>query len=503
MNDQKKKIVIFLFSALLLGGVGYAMTQMKTIPPLESTTQEKPSVPLEQPPSKSSKESSEKQGILDRVKKPAANVLDQLKESPTDDRLEKAIESQGNPDLLTQVFGNARIFLSDNQVAEELAAFDQAAKKADQENQARLLSKKEKEQEASEEGTAQGINEGKLPIIETNEELLLNQPVLPKEPEGITPDYPEQPTIPSIPSEPIPAEPVIPEQPEPMLDQLVDTNKLSLTEGEKRAEALNQSLERLKQELDQVTMIEKETTQQAEQATEKWQKVAALVKEYNALSEEINSLLESDGQVLPINVALYQEIYAELHRKVDEIKDVQQQANQLTEQMTEQMTTSVQQAQETVHRLPEMVQEYQELQAQVSTTTADIQTAVSTAQEKEQVAEAVQPEIAQATRASEQLVQTNQDVGQQVEKSQEINYQPILEQATQRMEQVTNEAVQQNEAVAAVMTDFQSVPIVDVQPTVLTSSEVVETQPADETVPVVEPPVTVETPENLEHSLNE
>lgn len=503
MNDQKKKIVIFLFSALLLGGVGYAMTQMKTIPPLESTTQEKPSVPSEQPPSKSSKESSEKQGILDRVKNPAANVLDQLKESPTDDRLEKAIESQGNPDLLTQVFGNERIFLSDNQVEEELAAFDQAAKKADQENQARLLSKKEKEQEASGEGSAQGINEGKLPMIETNEELLLNQPVLPKEPEGITPDYPEQPTIPSIPSEPtiepIPAEPVIPEQPEPTLDQLVGTNKLSLIAGEKRAEALNQSLERLKQELDQVTMIEKETTQQAEQASEKWQKVAALVKEYNTLSEEINSLLESDGQVLPINVALYQEIYAGLHRKVDEIKDVQQQANQLTEQMT----TSVQQAQETVHRLPEKAQEYQELQAQVSTTTADIQTAVSTAQEKEQVAEAVQPEIAQATRASDQLVQTNQDVGQQVEKSQEINYQPILEQATQRMEQVTNEAVQQNEAVAAVMTDFQSVPIVDVQPTVPVSSESVEAQPIEETVPTVETPVTVETPENLEHSPNE
>ncbi|HGF7600576.1 TPA: hypothetical protein ACF39M_002639 [Enterococcus hirae] len=319
----------------------------------------------------------------------------------------------------------------------------------------------------------------------TDEEKPVNPdiPVLPDDPNvPVIPDNPNVPVDPTpdpTPDEPKP--PVTPEEPDHTLDQLIATNKLALTTVKNKTDHLNQSLKQVKKELDHLTTIEEETTQNAEKATNEWQKVSDLVNEYNRLSQEIKKLIEVDGKVLPINYDLYRETYEQLNQKVIEIKEAQKQANQTTTQMSE----SVQQAQETANRLPEMNQQYQDLQTQVSTTKNEIQTTVSNAQSNEQVSNAVQNEIKQATQASEALDTTNQVVGSQIDESQQTDYQPVLEQANQAVETVTNEANKQNSAVDSVLSDFQSLPTL----------EEVEAPSTPETAP--------ETPETINPSLNE
>lgn len=327
----------------------------------------------------------------------------------------------------------------------------------------------------------------------SKEELIdLTKPILPdKKSEVLLPDDSNVPVIsdiPDIPVDPIPAPmtdpepvpPVTPEEPDYTLDQLVTTNRLALSTVKNKAEQLNQSLNQVKKELENLTMIEEKNSQTAEQATSEWQRVFDLVVEYNRLSQEIKKLIKVDGQVLPINYDLYRETYEQLSQKVTEIEDSQNKANQTTTQMCE----SVQKAQETANRLPEMKQQYQELQTQVSTTKDEIQATVSNAQSNEQVSNAVQNEIIQATQASETLATTNQVVGSQIEESQQTDYQPALEQASQIVETVTNEANQQNSAVDSVLNNFQSLPTV----------EEVETPSTPETAP--------ETPEMTDSSLN-
>lgn len=325
------------------------------------------------------------------------------------------------------------------------------------------------------------------PGIDEEKPVAPDLPVLPEDPNvPVLPDIPDIPDIPVDPTpeptpDPEPVPPVTPEEPDHTLDQLITTNMLALTTVKNKAEQLNQSLNQVKKELENLTMIEEKTAQTAEQATNEWQTVSDLVNEYNRLSQEIKKLIEVDGQVLPINYELYRETYEQLTQKVTEIKEAQNKANQTTTQMSE----SVQQAQETANRLPEMNQQYQELQTQVSTTKDEIQATVSNAQSNEQVSHAVQNEITQATQASEALATTNQVVGSQIEESQQTDYQPVLEQASQTVETVTNEANQQNSAVDSVLNDFQSLPTV----------EEVETPSTPETAP--------ETPEMTDSSLNE
>lgn len=299
-------------------------------------------------------------------------------------------------------------------------------------------------------------------LPEKSENLGIDEekPVIPDIP--ISPDNPNVPVIPDNPNVPVdptpePMPPVKPEEPDHTLDQLITTNKLALTTVKNKAEQLNQSLNQVKKELENLAMIEEKTSQTAKQATSEWKKISDLVDEYNHLSQEIKKLIEVDGQVLPINYDLYRETYEQLNQKVNEVKEAQKQANQTTKQMSE----SVQQAQETANRLPEMNQQYQELQTQVSTTKKEIQTTISNAQSNKQVSNAVQNEITQATQASEALDTTNQAVGSQIEESQQTDYQPTLEQASQTVETVTNEVKQQNSAVDSVLNDFQSLPTVE------------------------------------------
>lgn len=302
-------------------------------------------------------------------------------------------------------------------------------------------------------------------LPEKSENLGIDEekPVIPDIPDiPISPDNPNVPVIPDNPNVPVdptpePMPPVKPEKPDHTLDQLITTNKLALTTVKNKAEQLNQSLNQVKKELENLAMIEEKTSQTAKQATSEWQKISDLVDEYNHLSQEIKKLIEVDGQILPINYDLYRETYEQLNQKVNEVKEAQKQASQTTKQMSE----SVQQAQETANRLPEMNQQYQELQTQVSTTKKEIQTTVSNAQSNKQVSNAVQNEITQATQASEALDTTNQAVGSQIEESQQTDYQPTLEQASQTVETVTNEVKQQNSAVDSVLNDFQSLPIVE------------------------------------------
>lgn len=321
------------------------------------------------------------------------------------------------------------------------------------------------------------------PGIDEEKPVVPDIPVLPDDPNvPVLPDIPDIPVdpTPEPTPDPEPVPPVTPDEPDHTLDQLITTNKLALTTVKNKAEQLNQSLNQVKKELENLTMIEEKTAQTAEQATNEWQKVSDLVNEYNRLSQEIKKLIEVDGQVLPINYDLYRETYEQLTQKVTEIKEAQNKANQTTTQMSE----SVQQAQETADRLPEMNQQYQELQTQISTTKDEIQATVSNAQSNEQVSNAVQNEITQVTQASETLTTTNQVVGSQIEESQQIDYQPALEQASQTVETVTNEANQQNSAVDSILNDFQSLPTVEE-----------ETPSTPETAP--------ETPEMTDSSLNE
>ncbi|EMF0536145.1 hypothetical protein ACNZ61_002940 [Enterococcus hirae] len=300
-------------------------------------------------------------------------------------------------------------------------------------------------------------------ILPENSGIDEEKPVVPDIP--VLPDDSNVPVIPNIPVDPTPeptpdpepVPPVTPEEPDHTLDQLITTNKLALTTVKNKAEQVNQLLEKLKQALDQLAAVKEIVDQKAEQVTSEWQTVSDLVKEYNRLSQEIKKLIEVDGQVLPINYELYRETYERLDQKVTEIKEAQNKANQTTTQMTE----SVRQAQETANRLPEMKQQYQELQTQVSTTKDEIQATVSNAQSNEQVGNAVQNEITQATQALETLTTTNQAVGNQFEESQQNDDQPVLAQAGQTVEMVTNEANQQNSAVDSVLTDFQSFPTVE------------------------------------------
>lgn len=321
------------------------------------------------------------------------------------------------------------------------------------------------------------------PGIDEEKPVVPDIPVLPDDPNvPVLPDIPDIPVdpTPEPTPDPEPVPPVTPDEPDHTLDQLITTNKLALTTVKNKAEQLNQSLNQVKKELENLTMIEEKTAQTAEQATNEWQTVSDLVNEYNRLSQEIKKLIEVDGQVLPINYELYRETYEQLTQKVTEIKEAQNTVNQTTTQMSE----SVQQAQETANRLPDMNQQYQELQTQISTTKDEIQATVSNAQSNEQVSNAVQNEITQATQASEALTTTNQVVGSQIEESQQTDYQPVLEQASQTVETVTNEANQQNSAVDSVLNDFQSLPTV----------EEVETPSTPETAP--------ETPEMTDSSLN-
>lgn len=302
-------------------------------------------------------------------------------------------------------------------------------------------------------------SEVNLPEKSENLEIDEEKPVIPDIP--ISPDNPNVPVIPDNPNVPVdpnpePMPPVKPEETDHTLNQLITTNKLALTTVKNKAEQLNQSLNQVKKELENLTMIEEKASQTAKQATGEWQKVSALVDEYNHLSQEIKKLIEVNGKVLPINYDLYRETYEQLNQKVNEVKEAYKQANQTTTQMSE----SVQQAQETANRLPEMNQQYQELQTQVSTTKKEIQATVSNAQSNKQVSNAVQNEITQATQASEALDTTNQAVVSQIEESQQTDYQPTLEQASQTVETVTNEVKQQNSAVDSVLNDFQSLPTV-------------------------------------------
>ncbi|EOS8048025.1 hypothetical protein DSM22_RS12645 [Enterococcus hirae] len=456
---------------------------------------------------------------FDKGKKAEKTWEKQIKEETKQEEVSKPKTKSGMNKILSVLTGenkedNSSIFgfkVSDNDKKDRTNLIGELAKALDvqeskeQKREAKLNSENKKEplfvltdkQESSKEeliDLSKPILPDKKPEVDLPEKpespgINAEKPVVPDI--TVLPDDPNAPVIPDIPDIPVdptpeptpdpePVPPITPEEPDHTLDQLITTNKLVLTTVKNKAEQLNQSLNQVKKELENLTMIEEKTAQTAEQATNEWQKVSDLVDEYNRLSQEIKKLIEGDGQVLPINYELYRETYEQLNQKVTEIKEAQKQANETTTQMSE----SVQQAQETANRLPEMNQQYQELQTQVSTTKDEIQATVSNAQSNEQVSHAVQKEITQATQASETLATTNQVVGSQIEESQQTDYQPVLEQASQTVETVTNEANQQNSAVDSVLNDFQSLPTV----------EEVETPSTPETAP--------ETPEMTDSSLN-
>ncbi|MEB8419001.1 hypothetical protein NGG16_16320 [Enterococcus casseliflavus] len=398
----------------------------------------------------------------------------------------------GNQEGKQTIFGIQIVADDSEERIQLIRDLAQALNQQEIKEQAREATKKEEEKNkntlllaSDQQLSRDGLVDLSVPVLieKKTEEIF---PEMPGTEEG-TPTFsdvaisPDEPIIPILPektvvpidttSEPEPAPLVSPEEPDDMLDQLIQTNKLALTTVKNKVEQINQSLHEIQIELAHLEMIEEETSRTAKQATDEWQKVSDLVTEYNRLSQEIKKLVAFDGQVLSINYDLYRETYEQLSQKVIEIKEAQNKANQTTTQMSE----SVQKAQETANRLPEIKQQYQDLQEQVLTTKHETQSIVSNAQSNEEVSREVQKEINQVTQSEEILDTSNQVVGNQLEESNQTDYQPVLEQVTQTLETVMNEELVQNNAVDDVLTTFEHFPIVEDTSEPLTSETASET----------------------------
>ncbi|HFM5782870.1 TPA: hypothetical protein ACG77T_002032 [Enterococcus faecium] len=260
-----------------------------------------------------------------------------------------------------------------------------------------------------------------------------------------------------------------PDQPDDSLDKKIAASRLELNEAKEKANKLNNQLSKVKKELEQLNNIEEDTAKKSVKASEEWETVSDLIAEYNQLSSEIKKLIGENGEILPINYDLYQETYQKLSQKVEEIKDAQKQANQTTNQMNQ----AVSDAEKTAESLPEKTQEYQDAQSEVRDATSNVQTAINNAQQSQEVANAVQPEISQATQASDELTNTNQQVGKDLEESSKTDYQPSINQAKQTADAINQEAEKQNEAVANAINDFDNLPKVE------DSNETENTNPSD------------------------
>lgn len=248
-----------------------------------------------------------------------------------------------------------------------------------------------------------------------------------------------------------------PEQPDESLDEKIVASRIELNEAKEKASKLNNQLSNVKKELEQLNNIEEDTTKKSLTASEEWRKVSDLISEYNQLSSEIKKLIGSNGEILPINYDLYQETYQKLSKKVEEIKDIQKQANQTTNEMNQ----AVSEAEKTAESLPEKTQEYQNIQSEVKDATSNVQTAINNAQQIQEVANAVQSEISQATTASDELTNTNQQVGKDLEESSKTDYQPSIDQAKQTTDTINQEAEKQNNAVENAVNDFDSLPKIE------------------------------------------
>ena len=109
IKENKKKVAVFLFSALILGGVSYGIVQ-------NQSDQTNDQVIQTTKPSKKSTENS---------------ILDRLKDNEDTSILDKVTGDKDKSDVILQASGADKTLLSSSSIADDLSNFDKQATKAD------------------------------------------------------------------------------------------------------------------------------------------------------------------------------------------------------------------------------------------------------------------------------------------------------------------------------------------------------------------------------------
>lgn len=109
IKENKKKVAVFLFSALILGGVSYGIVQNQSDQTNDQITQTTK-------PSKKSTENS---------------ILDRLKDNEDTSILDKVTGDKDKSDVILQASGADKTLLSPSSIADDLSNFDKQATKAD------------------------------------------------------------------------------------------------------------------------------------------------------------------------------------------------------------------------------------------------------------------------------------------------------------------------------------------------------------------------------------
>lgn len=109
IKENKKRVAVFLFSALILGGVSYGIVQNQSDQTNDQVTQTTK-------PSKKSTENS---------------ILDRLKDNEDTSILDKVTGDKDKSDVILQASGADKTLLSPSSIADDLSNFDKQATKAD------------------------------------------------------------------------------------------------------------------------------------------------------------------------------------------------------------------------------------------------------------------------------------------------------------------------------------------------------------------------------------
>lgn len=185
IKENKKKVGIILFSAIVLGGVSYGMMQSQPESNNDQVTQV----------SKPNKKAKEK------------SILDRLKENEDSSILDKVTAGEDKSDLIQQASGADKTLLSPSSLANDLSNFDKQAKISDNNKVTDeiLIPKNTPRVENMSNPTNQSNNKKENSLNEPDDQKGNNDQVIVK---------PEEPTNPTPPVIPTPEPPVTP-TPEP------------------------------------------------------------------------------------------------------------------------------------------------------------------------------------------------------------------------------------------------------------------------------------------------
>lgn len=425
MDQKKKWVLISLCSVALLGGVvGYGVynnqpTAQKT--KVETTTQSK-----EEASSAWEKQITPRKEKKSTTKKPVKDILDLVLNDPFES---KSFKNEDSSD--TNKLG----------LIEKLAVAldDQVKKEESRESESKIQQAKEAAKDsifeldfsAKDKEAAGNSDKNDLEDISGEDSNTVDQ-IIPNP----TPEPNPDPT------------PVA-----PSIDELINLSKTALNNSASKAHEVNSQLKNIESELSQLQKIEETTQDKAEEATNQWEKVQSLLTEYEQLSNQLQQLLDEEGNVSEVNLDLYSQTYESLSQKVAEIKEAQETANKTTDTMT----AEIDQAENTLTNLETTQAKYEDVQAEVINANDSVISAVSKANENTEVAAAVQPEIEQANAASQEVTQTNTEVGQQLAQIPESS-QEALDSSNESAAVVTAEAESKNTEVSNVLTAFDEIP---------------------------------------------